>query len=510
MDIYDIIVRWHAGYTISQISRTLKLDRKTVRAYIRMAEKIGLSRNEALPEKFELLSRLGAFVPIKSRSSPARTLLIPHKEEIVRLINDSTHPLKPKTAYEVICERHALSVSYGTFKRFLHTQVSELFKVPSTCRFETEPGDEMQIDYCKVGLLHDPTTQKRRTVYAFVATLSYSRLKFVEFVYRQDQRSFVGSHLRMFEFFGGVPKRLMIDNLKSGVIKPDLYEPQLNIAYQEMAEHYGCFIDPARVRKPKDKGKVERAVSPVREMFRKNLALEHNMDVARANVLARKWCLEINGVREHGTTHLKPYEVFQNVERHKLMPLPLSHFEVATWKEAKVHPDQFIQFEKKFFAVPQAYIGKTVWVRGTEKLIEIYYNQERIKQFSRTGQSRVFDPKDFPENFQIMLDDRPVQHVLERAEVVGPHFKQLLLEVLSPHAKLNYRRALALLNFTRQYSRELVEAAAEVAIPYKLHTPKQFARVLEKLEATEAAPMWISPETQELLREADYFIHPHS
>ena len=507
MDIYNLVARWHAGYTISQISRTPKLDRKTIRGYIKLAEKIGLSRNQPLPEKTELLKLFQTFLPTNQRGSPVRNLLVPHKDEIVGLIADKTSPLKPKTADEVICARHELKVSYGTFKRFLHAHAAEFIKLNSTCRFETEPGEEVQIDYGKLGLLYDPLRQKKRTVYAFIATLSFSRLKFVDIVYRQDQRSFIASHLRMFDFFGGVPRRLVIDNLKSGVITPDLYAPQLNKAYQEMAEHYGCFIDPARVRKPKDKGKVERTVPLVREMFRKALALDPQLDIARANTVARSWCLDTNGRREHGTTHLKPYEAFQNLEREKLLPLPTAHFEVATWKEAKVHPDQFVQFEKKILSVPQAYVGKTVWVRGTEKLIEIYYQHERIKQHPRNHQTRLFDRSDFPENVQLMLDDQAVQHLLDRAAAIGPQFKQFLLEVLSPHAKLNYRRALGLLNFTSKYSAALIEAAAPVAISHQLHVPKQFERVLEKLKIQEQTPVPISTETQALLREAEYFIH---
>ncbi|MGH7452711.1 MAG: Mu transposase domain-containing protein, partial [bacterium] len=229
-----------------------------------------------------------------------------------------------------------------------------------------------------------------------------------------------------------------------------------------------------------------------------------------ANTVAHSWCLDINGQREHGTTYLKPYEAFHNLEREKLLPLPNSHFEVATWKEAKVHPDQFVQFEKKIFSVPQQYIGKTVWVRGTEKLIEIYDQHERIKQYPRNHQTRLFDRSDFPENIQLMLDDRDVQGLLDRAAAVGPQFKQFLFEVLSPHAKLNYRRALGLLNFTSQYPAALIEAAAPVAISYKLYVPKQFERVLEKLHVKEPTPVPISNETQALLRPADYFIHSPS
>lgn len=195
------------------------------------------------------------------------------------------------------------------------------------------------------------------------------------------------------------------------------------------------------------------------------------------------------------------------MERDKLLPLPAAHFEVATWKEAKVHPDQFVQFEKRTLSLPQAYVGKTVWVRGTEKLIEIYDQHERIKQYPRNHQMRLFDRSDFPENVQLMLEEEAVQHLLGRAATIGPQFKQFVFEVLSPHAKLNYRRALGLLNFANKYSAALLEAATPTAISYKLHVPKQFERVLEKLKTKEQTPVPISHETQELLREAEYFIH---
>ncbi|GBD91478.1 integrase core domain protein [bacterium BMS3Abin04] len=141
----------------------------------------------------------------------------------------------------------------------------------------------MQVDYVKVGLLFDPVTEKRRTVYSFIGTLSYSRHKYVEIVYSQDQKSFVESHVRMFKFFGGVPKTIVIDNLKSGVIKPDLYNPQLNRSYSDMAGHYNCFIDTARVATPKDKPKVERDVQTVREEFKVMLALNENLTITEAN-----------------------------------------------------------------------------------------------------------------------------------------------------------------------------------------------------------------------------------
>jgi len=508
MDIYEIILRWHRGYGIRPISRALHIDRKTVQRYVKLAQKAGISREQPLPEKAHLLTVLAAFIPNNERPHPARNVFEPYRNEISALITNPSDPLKPKTAFEVIVVRHpnTAGASYSTFKRFIRDAHIAQPPKASTCRFETPAGEELQLDYGRMGLLSNPLTQKSRVLYAFIATLSFSRLKYVEFVFTQDQKSFVASHQRMFEFFGGVPKRIVIDNLKDGVLKPNLYDPKLNRLYHELAEHYGFFIDTARVRRPKDKGKVERAVPVARELFRKLKALYPALDIARANHLAKRMGAAGNGLKAHGTTGLKPAEVFHELEKPLLHSLPDRPFEIATWKEAKVHCDQFIQFEKKFYSLPEAYIGKTVWVRGTEQVIEIYDDYQRIRQYPKSRQTRWFEPNDFPRNVQLMLGEQAIQSLIARAAAIGPHFKQLILSVLTPHAKLNFRRALGLLNFGPKYPAALLEQAAHVAIANQIYVPQLFKRLLEKLR-TPQETLPLSAETQQLVRPADYFIH---
>lgn len=511
MDIYQLISRWHAGYNITQISKTLDLDRKTVRQYVNLAKEAGICRDQPLPDKTDLLNQFSTLIPERTQQQPARELFLKHKDEIVGLVTDKQDPLKPKTAYEVICERHGITVSYTSFKRFVSEHAAEFGvaeKPKSTCRFETEPAEEVQIDYGKMGRLYDPLSCRNRDIYAFIATLSFSRLKFVEFVYKQDQRSFVGSHLRMFDFFGGVPQRLVIDNLKAGVLKPDLYVPELNRAYEEMAAHYGCFVDPARPYHPKDKGKVERAVPVVRELFRKLKALHAGLDIAQANREAKRWCRDTNGMKVHGTTGLKPFEVFEEIEKPRLGSLPGQPFEVPVWKSAIVHVDQFIQFDKHFYSLPEhTFIGKTVWVRATEKIVQIYYDHALVRKYVRGGQKRQYHPGDFPENFRIMLESKDIAALIDRAASIGPAFKKLLIQVLSPHARLNYRRALALLRLKEKYSKEHLNRVAEYAITHNIHTPGKIKALLERISSPaeeEAIP--ISAQTQLFVRDPEYFI----
>src|SRR4030042_4218039 len=178
MDISELIRRFRDGQKISHIANALGYDRKTVRKYIAKVESHYADKKE-LPQ--DILPELPC------RPARKQELLEPYINEIKELITNSSNPLKPKTAFEVICLRHNLSgkVSYSSFKRFAKTHRITLFPHTSTCRIEVDPAGQLQVDYFKTGLLHDSTKGKRRTVYAFIGTLSFSRHKYIEFTFRQ-------------------------------------------------------------------------------------------------------------------------------------------------------------------------------------------------------------------------------------------------------------------------------------------------------------------------------------
>jgi transposase len=510
MDIYEILSRWHTGYTISAIAAALSVDRKTVRRYVRAAEEGGLSRETPLLERDALLERIVPLVPVKERETPARSQFDPYRDEIIELVTRTTDPLKPKTAFEVICYRHDVEASYSSFKRFMRTLDAELTGTRTTFRIEVDPGDEIQVDYGSVGLLPDPEASRQRKVYAFIGTLSHSRYKFIEFVHTQDQKSFVTSHVRMFAFFAGVTKWVTIDNLKSGVLKPDRYDPELNPLYREMAEHYGIFVDPARVRKATDKGKVERVVPLARELFRKLKTLHPQAGIAELNRFALDWCRYQNGMTVHGTTGEKPAEVFFERERSALKPLPDVPFELATWKQVAVHPDQFIQFEKQTFTVPERFVGWTLWARGTKRFVQIFdRNYRLIKRHVRTEKRRHVDWSDFPAHIQDMFDDKAVIRLLRRAERIGPGMGAYIRRVLEPHAKINLRKAQGMLGFADRYGNDAVEAAAIAALSKRRFQLDAFRRLLrEPPEEEEQIP--ISSETAAYIRPPGYFIHTTS
>jgi hypothetical protein len=385
-----------------------------------------------------------------------------------------------------------------------------------TCRIEVEPGMEVQIDYARVGKLLDPGSGHMRLLYAFIGTLSHSRMKYVELTFSQDQTSFASSHVRMFEFFGGVPKKTIIDNLKSGVTKPDLYDPKLNRSYAEVIEYYGTFVDPARVRHPKDKGKVERDVQTVREAVHKEMVQHPQAGVSELDRLMKNWSLNVYGQNEHGTTGEKPHAVFIERERPALKALPEKRFELAEWKLATVHPDHYIQFRGKAYSIPHAYVGKTIWLRATEHILKAFFRDELIKQHVITKSYRHTDNEDFPQNVRAVLDTSFIhKNLLERASKIGPSFHQIIGELFEVHAFINLRNAQGMVTTAEATQvasprgAALGERAAAFMSQHHIKaTSHNFRHLLLKLEAETSTPniLPISDATNEFLRDINYFI----
>ena len=508
MELSDIIRRIRAGQSISEISRVTGRDRKTIRKYICLIKQEHIAEAEDLPVDL-LLS-----ISEKTRkASDKQNIFEPYIDEIKNFLINRQNRLKIKSVYEVIIKKHDIKeqTSLSSFKRFLRTH--NLGKQTGiTCRIEQKPGHEIQIDYADVGRMINPLTGKKAVVYAFIGTLCSSRHKFSEFVCKQDQKSFVESHIKMFRFFGGVTKTVALDNLKAGVIKPDLYDPGINRSYAEMGLHYGTFINPCRPGKPKDKGKVERDVQTIREEYRKMIAINPSITITEANHGIKQWLINEYGQRKHGTTQLKPYEFFKEVEVPCLLPLPEQEYEVSLWKQAKVHPDCFIQVSKKSYSVPYQYVGKTLFVKVKPRTVEVYYNEKLIKQHLIPKNNRQTDYDDFPENIQKALDGNLPAYLLREAErISGKNLRNLVEKILSPHAFINLRRAQGIISIARNYSGKVVEEAALICLnELTSHHPKEFKNVIIKLlnqEDDTSLLMMISDSTLQFVRPINYFIN---
>jgi hypothetical protein len=223
--------------------------------------------------------------------------------------------------------------------------------------------------------------------------LACSRHMFVRPVLKMDQRAWTGCHVEAFAFFGGVPARLVPDNLKTGAGKPDLYDPKVNRSYAELAAHYGCLVDPARALKPRDKARVERPVPYVRDSFwrgRQFASLE------RMQAEAARWSLEVAGQRAcRPLEGASPAAVFDAAERDALRPLPAGPFTLAAWATAKIGPDIHAQVDKVLYSVPWRHIGKTADVRITATMVQFFIGGELVKTHPRKMRGKQTDFGDY-------------------------------------------------------------------------------------------------------------------
>lgn len=477
--VYQIFRRWHAGQRISEIKAQEGCDRKTIRAYLAELEVRGFSREQPFPERESIGAAIREIIPKHERGRDSFETLRPFTDEFKSLITDSREPVLPKTAFEIVREREGLSVSYESFKRFARAHDLSRTERRQMIRIELPPGLETQIDYGKVGLLADAATGRDRVVYAFCGILSHSRLPFIQFVYTQDQRSFVTSIIDMLEYYGGATESLSMDNLKSGIIKPDIWDPKLNRTCAEMAEHYGVFIDPCRVATPTDKGKIERLVPSARELFRKLKKLHPTADIHALNRKAIEWCRDEYGAREHGTIRQAPMAVFDSVEKERLKSLPADRFDAPRWQEVLVHPDQFFGYARKRYSLPALYRHKKVWIRENGRILQVFDNHQLIREYVMTAKVMNYEPKDFPETVREMMDGGYPRYLLEQSRAYGEQAYRLIESVLAPHAYLNSRRAQGMLRVMAEHvSRPYFNEACTAALASRVKLPKTFKEML--------------------------------
>jgi transposase len=514
--LWNIYSHWRAGESNRAIAKRLGLDKKTANRYVERIAELGIPNGTSYPE---VLERLSTITPANRKPKPASTVLLPLEQEIRSLIagskDEHREPMKPKTAWEVIVRRHELfgKTSYESFKRFVRDRSLASTvngATTATVRVETEPGKEIQIDYGRAGT--KVVGNARRSIHAFVGILSCSRLPYVQFGLSQDEVAFSESVAAMFAFYGGATERINLDNLKAGILAADVYDPTLNRSFAELCEHYGTLADPARVASPKDKGKVERFVQVARELFRQLHALNPDATLDELNAQALAWCRDTYGKRRHGTTGLKPLEVFEDVERSCLKPLAEVPFEVARWDRAKVHPDQFITLRGKYYGLPAAFIGKQVDIRATSRLVTIYHAHRPVRQYPVSSKRRYYLAEDFPAYAEPFKAGSYASFLVGRASRCGHQAETLIRTMLQTGGNLAIRRAQGCLSIIEGHLNDLgLSHVLGTAIAERVFSPDRL-RVLFDADASQSLIAFpISQTGRAMARSATYYLgsdHP--
>lgn len=474
IDVREVLRRWQAEQSERRIARETGLDRKTVGRYIHWAVELELPRNRALDDdEVHAVADCVQARPQRDSSDEWREVAA-HKSRIEAWLGGKP-PLR-LTKIHTLLVRDGLTASYWTLRRFAIDELGWRKKEP-TVRLDDPPaGQEAQVDFGKVGYLVDPETGRRRTLWVLVVTLAFSRHQFVWPTFVQTTEAICEGLDAAWSFFGAMPLTIIPDNMKGIVTTADALAPRLCEAFVDYAQVRGLFVDPARVRHPRDKPRVENQIAYVQANW---FAGEQFRDLGDARQSAAAWSRDVAGLRIHGTTRQVPLEVFEGVEKAAMLPPPDAPFDVPLWTHAKVHADHHIQVARALYSVPTLYLHKQVRVRADKKLVRIYLGTQLIKTHPRQlPGKRSTDPADYPVG-KAAYAMRSVDHVIERARSQGHHVGQYAERVLAgplPWARM--RQAYALLALCEKYGAGRVEAACQTALAFDVIDVPRIKRML--------------------------------
>lgn len=480
IDVKEVLRRWSAGQGDRKIGREAGVDRKTVGRYTAAATRLGLKRGAELSD--EEVHQVAQCVQARPLAAPSEewTEIARHRERIDRwLAGDAdTRPLRLTKIHTLLVRDHGLRASYDTLWRYAHQQLAWRDK-PSTVRVDDPPpGQEAQVDFGKMGWLLDPQTGRRRTLWALIVTLAFSRYQFVWPTFRQTTEVVCEGLDRAWMFFGAIIATLIPDNTKAMILDPDALSPTLVPAFLDYVQARGLFVDPARVRSPKDKPRVENQVPFVRESWFDG---ETFTDLDHARRSAEQWCRDVAGTRVHGTTRRVPRETFETLEKPTMRPPPTEIYDVPVWIDsAKVHPDHHIQVLQALYSVPHPYVRKHVRVRADRKLVRIYFGTELIKMHERQPPGgRSTDAADYPAH-KSAYALRDVDALRAKAESKGAHvgaYAARLLGGALPWTKM--RQAYALLALCDKYGDGRVEAICQSALAFDVVDVSRLTKMLQ-------------------------------
>jgi hypothetical protein len=373
--------------------------------------------------------------------------------------------VQSKTIHEALVRNHGYQGSYSSVYRFVRSL--RPIEPKATMHLAFGIGEAAQIDFGTGPVLVDPLTGEAIKTWFFLMTLCWSRHQYAEIVLDQKVPTWLGCHRRAFEWFGGVPKKLIIDNAKCAITKACTRDPVVQRAYAECAEGYGFKIDALPPRQPQMKGRVESGINYLKKNF---MPLRDFRNLTDANRQLEAWILEEAGNRIHGSTHEQPLARFAT-EQPLLEPLPSLPPELASWAKVKVHRDCHVQFEKCLYSVPFKLIGQSLWLKATPVLIRVCRDHELIATHdrkSRPGERSTLDDHLPPE--AIAWKMRDPQWCLDQSEKIGAHCHQLVQHLFADRVLDNLRAAQGLIRLRDKYGKTRLEAACARALSY--HNPR--------------------------------------
>ena len=491
-EILQVLRRLGRRESKSAIARATGHSRSTIRRYEASAGELGWAAGASEPTE-ELAAAIAQRVhPAADRDTgEVETLLLPHAEQIRGWLTPGPREKRGLRLTKVhrLLERQGLAVAYSSLHRFAvkHCGFAERRRI--TVRMaEVPPGELAEIDFGRLGPVPDPLSGRRRIAWALIVTLPHSRHQYVHVTFSQRLPHLIDGLEDAWAFFGGVPRRVVVDNMRTAITTADRYDPIFQRTFEEYAAYRGFVIDATPVRDPTAKPHVERGVPYFRDSCFRG---ESWRDLEAGQAAAISWCLTTAGTRTHGTTRQRPLAVFDSVERGALLPLEKERFDPPHWAQCKVHPDHHLSVGKALYSVPTRYIGQHLWVRSDRHLVRIYADHTLLKTHIRQAPGgRSTDHSDYPAHLTPYTLRDP-ERLIRQARSHGAHIGRFTEELLAgtfPWARL--RQAQRLLRLGEKYGWPRVDGACERALDFDLVNVKRVEGIIRQHLETDhpAAP----------------------
>ena len=468
-------LKYEKGLSLRNIARGCGLGETTVREYIIRTQKAGLVW--PLPADLDDAA-------LETRLFPSGPIQLGNKSRPLPNWNQIHQELKRKgVTMELLWQEYKNIHPDGYLRsRFFGLYRNWTQTLDVSMRLDHKAGEKLMVDYAGQTIsIVNRLSGEVREAQIFVAVSCASNYTYAEATWTQGLPDWIASHQRAFRFFGGVHELIIPDNLKSGITRPCRYEPQPNATYQELANHYGTAILPARVRKPRDKAKVEKGVQDIERQIL--AALRHrqffsltDLNEAIAELLAKfnaKPFQKIPGSRK---------SLFEELEKPLLKPLPEVPYDFAQWKQARVHIDYHVEIDRHYYSVPYQLVGQSIWVRTTSTIVECFHQHKRVASHLRSFvKGHHTTCKDhMPKNHKDYGDWSP-ERLLRWAHSLGDSVEKCVEQILASqvHPQQGYRACLGLIQLSKQFGATRLNAACSRALASNAISRKSIQSILK-------------------------------
>ena len=492
------------GWSHRRIARELEINRETVGKYLRLARSkpaISTLGSESDPPAKPAILTLGSEgdpepkPAIPTAGSGRQSSCLPWQPQVEAAVMVG---LSAQRIYQDLVAEHGFSGSYQAVKRFVR-QLRQSQPVPFV-RMEVEPGTEAQVDFGQGAWVM--VDGKRKRPHFFRIVLSHSRKGYSEAVWRQTTESFIRCLENAFRYLGGVPKTLVIDNLRAAVTRADWFDPELNPKVEEFCRHYGTVVLPTRPAMPRHKGKIESGINYGQENALKGRSFE---SLGAQNLFLLDWESGVADTRIHGTTRQQVGKVFHEIECSKLLPLPASLFPVFEEAPRTVHRDGYIELQRAYYSVPPEYVGRQVWARWESRLVRIFNQRREVIAVHALAEPGKFttDPNHLHSPYRRVIQ-HSLDYLLDRSRRIGAHTGSWAEAMVQQRGPIGTRVLHGLLALAQKHPVKALEGAAQKALHHGAWRLRDLRTLLEQ---TGPAPQLDFLEVHPLIRSLDAYQH---